>query len=309
MAYELFLIRFDPAPAPKGILAELRRAARSVVPAGDPLCEVGQTGGGRFRVETRSSQATVTADGADFRIDAFEPHTVPLVYAIAKAGGMAVTNARGPSETIVTTRGQLKHLPAAIRRSKPAVCESAEELGPLLGLVPQDAKPKRRKADRGGQYEWSKKHGDRRLGRGDPEPYLPGLREDPKERYFYVQLKPGEGSLLLMKRFVQFIKEHKRTTKQGPPGGGGVGNSDWLIRVPTGEVLVPWGVTGYDSRPDSDHLIPANIEAWVALLREFARQTQRATGTIVGGKKFVLDDGRSSPLTACKSRRARDEEG
>jgi hypothetical protein len=111
-----------------------------------------------------------------------------------------------------------------------------------------------------------------------------------------------------MKRSGRFLKEHKRTTGRGPPGAGGVGSSDWLTRLPTGEVLVPWGVTGYDCRPDTDHLIPANIEAWMAILT-FARQTRRATGSIVGGKKFVLDDGRSSPLTACYSRRARDEEG
>jgi hypothetical protein len=309
MAYELFLIRVDPSPAPKGLLKELRQAALAIAPAQGPLYEIGKIGGGRFTIDLRSCQATVRPDGGEFRLEDPDPQTVRLIYALAKTGNLIITNSRGPSDAIVVNRTQLKHLPAGMADPKPALCKSAKDLGPLLGIPPKPKRPTRSKPESPGLHDWSKKHMDRRFGRGDPEPHLPGLHEDWERHHLYVQLKPDEGALLAMKRFGQFLKQRKGKARRALPDGGGVGSSDWLLRTPGGETLVPWSVTGYHWRANTDHLIPANIEAWMAILREFARHTDRATGTIVGGKKFVLGDGRSCSLTACESRRARDEEG
>jgi hypothetical protein len=312
MAYDLFLFALDDlrsAARRKARLKELRQVALAIVPASDPLCEVGTINGRRFKIELRAAEAIVRADGIQFSIDDLQRETIPLLYQLARTGDMIITEVSGPSAAVVTDRAQLKRLPAEFQKPRPAVCTSPKELARLLGFSPKDAKPKRSKPDTKGLYQWSNIHDNRRFAHGDPEPRLPGLRDKPEERHFYLELKPNEGSLLLMKRFGQFLKEQKKQSHLRLPDGGGVGSTDWLIRLPTGQVLVPWSVTGYHWRPNTDHLIPANIEAWLTILRKFARQTDRATGSISGSKKFLLGDGRSYPLSACESRRARDEEG
>ena len=90
------------------------------------------------------------------------------------------------------------------------------------------------------------------------------------------------------------------------PQGGGL--SSLLVhkelRLPGGEVFIPLDVTGYDSRPNTDHLVPANIERWLAIARAFGRATGRKTGMIKKGRSFVLDTGRRFPLDRLESRTA-----
>ena len=309
MAYELFLVRVDPSPPHKGLLRELRRAVLPLVPAGDPLCRVGAISGGRFRIKARSCAATVRADGADFRVDGPGPEVLRFIFAVASTGDLVITNAGGRAGTVLTRRAQRKHLPAAMRRPAPALCTSAKALGPLLGIPGTPGRMKAPGPARGGPYDWSHRHQGRRLGRGDPAPDLPGLRPTPEERHVYMGLKAGEGPLLAMERWATFARARLRRAKSAAPSGGGVGNSDWFLRDPGGRVFVPWGVTGYDSRPNSDHLVPANMEAWVTRLQAFARASGRATGTIAAGRALVLSDGRRHPLSACESRRTSDEDG
>jgi hypothetical protein len=310
MAYELYLVRFGPPRSPaqgKVLLGELRKRALALVPADDPLCKVGAISHGSFKIALRFSEAKVADDLVEFLIDDFEQQTIPLIHAIAIKGEYVITNAEGPSSVVVMKAAQLKLLPAELRKPKPAVCTSPKRLAALLGLSPGDISGRARPA-KGRAYQWSKNHKRRRLGHGDPYPDLPGLRETHNERFLFLQTKPDEGAMLLMDRFHQFLKARKKL-KLPLPGGGGVGNSDWIVRTPTGETFIPWNVSCYAVEPRSEHTIPAKIAAWLDILRDFARQSERASATISAGKGFVLSDGPRHPLGACESRRTTDDEG
>jgi hypothetical protein len=301
MAYDLFLMACDgqSAASRKDLLKKLRQTALAILPADDRGCKVGTINGGRFKIDWRGTEVIVKKDGVDFSIEDFQAETIPLIYALAKAGDMFIIEACGPSNTVVMGGDQVKRLPAEFRDPKPAVCKSLKDLPRLLGVSSKDIQPAPTKTQKiSKKYEWSKKH-ENHSGRGA----LPGLRDEPREVHVFLQVEADEDIVLLLKRFGQFLRERIKKTKVGVPEGGGIWPTDWRLRIPTGEVFLNCQVTGYQSRPNRDHLIGATIEKWQKVLGDFARHSKRAIGTIVAGKKFVLASKKTYLLTACESRR------
>ncbi len=278
---------------------QLRDAARAALPPGEPHYKLGSLNRDRFKIELPSGEGTVHADSAIFDLDEPDFTVISLIYDLAKAGDMAMIESGGPSSTILFDRAQLKSMPPEFRRPKPALCTSAGQLARMLG-VSTEKPPARPKL--GKTHQWSRDHDNRYLGR------LPGLREDnPSERHICVEIKPGEGLEFIAKSLAQFTRALKKQ-KQPVPEGGGL--TSMCVhkepRLPTGEIFIPLDVTGYGWRPNTDHLIPANIERWLAIARAFGRETGRNTGMIVNGKMFVLDTGRRYPLAKLESRTAPD---
>jgi len=86
-------------------------------------------------------------------------------------------------------------------------------------------------------------------------------------------------------RFIKALKKRKKI-----PEGGGITSilMHWELRLPGGEVFIPWHVTGYGWRVNTAHLIMPTLEKWLAIARAFAHQTNRRTGMITKGKALVL---------------------
>jgi hypothetical protein len=300
---ELVLVRFDEsrsADQRRALLRRLRETARSIIAKSARGGEVGTIGGGRFRISYRGSEGSVDPDGALFDLDEADFAIVRLIYELAKAGGMVWVDAWAPSSTILFDAAQRESVPPEFRRPRPALCTSAEHLARMLGVSTTPKAPAPRPAKLHEKHRWSHQHENRSRAR------LPGLHADPKRRYIYVQVKPGEGADLLMKQLAAFIRAGKKQKKLTEPAGGGIfcdHSDDWELRLPGGDVFIPLHVTGYGHRPNTDHLIPANIEAWLAIARDFGRQSNRRTATIAGGKTLVLDSGRRYRLAQAESRR------
>jgi hypothetical protein len=135
---------------------------------------------------------------------------------------------------------------------------------------------------------------------------IPGLETRDKERYVYVQLLPDENIELMMKRLCAFIRVGKKEGKFEQPTGGGISSNhwdNWQIRIPTGQALVPWHIAGYECRPNAEHLIQANLEAWQSIAREFARASRRKIAAISDGKTLVVRGGGQHPISRLEYRR------
>jgi hypothetical protein len=62
-------------------------------------------------------------------------------------------------------------------------------------------------------------------------------------------------------------------------------------------------LSGYESRPNADHLISANLEAWQSIARDFARASRRKIATIDHGETLVVRAGGRFPIDELKYRR------
>ena len=298
---DLVLVRFNKTAgsrvADRAYVKRLREAALAVFPKGVRRGKVGTIGGGRFKITLRPGVGTVDAQGAWFDLDEPDFAVVRLIYELAKAGGMAWVDSWGPASTIVFDRAAVKTLPAELSRPKPAVCTSTGHLARMMGVSPKDV-PAKVESD---EEPWTR--GFNKRARQKP----PGLDTLPAgECYVYVQLLPDEDVDLMMKRQWAFVRTGKKEGKLQQPKGGGIFFNhwdDWQIRLPAGQVLVPWHVTGYEHRVHKDHLIPANLEAWLAIARDFARATQRKIATIENGKTLVVRGGGRHPIDRLEQRR------
>ena len=232
---------------------------------------------------------------------------IPLIYRLAKAGDFVIVNEGGGSHVVLTDPVQRKRLPPVWRDENPPVCKSAQDLESLLADS-IEAYRKLVRTPEGFRHQWTRHHIDRSIGRGDPEPNVPGLHEKREIRYVYVRAKPKEGPLLQMKRIARAVRARTRASVSCPEGGG-FGGTGWQIRIPNGDVFNCYTVTGYSWQPDTNGLIGHNIDKWVDLLRELGRESSCATAVIAGGREFVCDDGRRFPLDECESRRVTDDDG
>ena len=298
---DLILIRFRPVKSAvqrRSLVTQLRDAARSAVPEQNPGWEIGPVNHGRFKIQLPGGEGTVDSEGAHF-FDLDEPDfsIVTLIYDLARAGDMAMVESGGPAGAILFDRSQARVLPAEFRRPKPVLCTSAAHLARLLGV---STKPARAPAKLHKRFQWSHDHDTRYRGR------LHGLREDPQERYIYLQVLPGETEDSLQIAQGKYIRQSKTKV----PDGGNIGTVGyaWELRLPSGEVFIALRVVGYSWKANSDHGIPSRIEAWLRIARAFARASKRQCGTIVGGKTFVLDNGRRYPLRKLESRLAPPDE-
>ena len=222
-----------------------------------------------------------------------------LIYQIGKGGTMAIIDSGFEPGAIVFSREQLATMPPEFRRPKPTLCTSAAHLARLFGVSTKP--PASRKLHK--RYQWSAEHRTRYKG------HLLGIQDNPEESHIYIQAKPGENDRLVHEAFWKFARPgRKRKQKFKLPDGGVLGTigESWELRLPKGEVFIGWSVTGYSWRRNTDHLIPVNLAAWLALARKFGQSTGRLTGTVVKGKTFVLDNGRRYPLTRVESRRGPD---
>jgi hypothetical protein len=296
---DLLLDRFEktsPA-AGRALVKRLRKAALVVFPKGGRRGTVGTIGGGRFRITLHGGEGTVDAQGAWFDLSEPDFAQVRLIYDLAKAGGMAWLDSWGPTSTIVFDGAALKTLPVELRRPKPAVCTSAKHLARMMGVSSKEIAPQAKPDDK----PWTRGFDKRSRSK------LPGVRLPPDgECYIWVQLLPDEGIDLMMKRQGAYVRMGKKQGKLQEPVGGTIGFNhwdDWQIRLPTGEVLVPWHVTGYQSRVNRDHLIQATLDAWVAIARDFARSTRRKIATIENGKTLVVRGGNRHPIARLEHRR------
>lgn len=297
---DLVLDRFDSPgsrAAERALVRRLREAALAVFPKGGRHEKVGTIGGGRFKITLRAGEGTVDARGARFDLDDLDFAVVRLIYELAKAGGLAWLDSWGPASTIVFDRATVKTLPAELRRHKPAVCTSAKHLARMMGVLPKEVAPE----PEPDEEPWTRGFNKRLMSK------LPGVRTPPDgECYVWVQLLADEGVDLMMKRQWGFVRTGKKEGKLQEPIGGGIFFNhwdDWQIRLPTGQVLVPWHVTGYQSRVNRDHLIQATLEAWLAIARDFARATRRKIATIENGKTLVVRGGGRYPLARLEHRR------
>jgi hypothetical protein len=202
----------------------------------------------------------------------------------------------GAPATVLFDGSQSKTLPPEFRRGKSVVCTSAPQLARMFGVSttqPARAEPKLHK-----KHQWSHDHNNRYLGR------LPGLTEERHGNTLFIESLHGEG-LHLLDDFHRFVRAWKKQGKTVPDGGG---LSSMFVhkelRLPNCQIFIPIDVGGFSLRPNSDHLIQPNIEAWLAIARAFGRATKRQTGMIVKGKTFVLNGGRRYPLTRLESRTA-----
>ena len=295
---ELVLIRFAKsrsADARRELVKRRRTAALSALPDRDRQHEIGAISRSRFKVRVRGSGGTVDADGAMFDLDDPDMAVMSVIYEVAKAGDMAMVDSGGPTYAVLFDGGRPNTLPAEWRKPKPAVCKSALQLARMVGASTKAEKPAKKLHPK---YQWSAEHASRSRGR------LPGIGANPKEPVLFVQVTADEDAdvPLMMRRFDRTTVLPRRKANRPVPVGGGVWPEDWQLRLPGGEVFVPWQITGYESRVNEDHLVPWNIETWLRIARAFARRTKRRTGTITGGKTFVLDDGRRFPLGKLESR-------
>ena len=297
---DLFLIslgELKSRPQRRNLVQKLRETAKVALPMSEPHFKVGSLNHGRFKIELPGGEGTVDHAGATFDLDEPDFTVISLIYALARAGSMAIVDSWGPSSTILFDRAQLKTLPPELRRLKPALCASAAQLARMLEVSTET--PRRSPPKLGKKYQWSKDHNNRYLGR------LPGLTEDPEIRYIYIETKSGEGLDLLIQDWHRYLRAQKKQGKTVPQGGGL--SSMYVhkeLRLPGGEIFIPLDVTGYECRPNADHLVPANIERWLAIARAFGRATSRKTGMILRAKSFVLDTGRRYPLSRLESRTA-----
>jgi hypothetical protein len=290
---ELVLISLadaDPSRR-RALLKQLRQAALASVPLDDRRYKVTHIRGKRFTITIPGGEGAVDHNGALFEHDELEMPIISLMYNLAKTGNMAVVDSAGPTSTLLFDRADLSKLPAEFRRPKPAVCTSATHLAKMLGvsIKPSKTSPKQSK------NQWSTDHTNRSRGR------IPGLINNPKEPIIYIQTTPDENLQSLMNSFNRFL----RAKKLKPPAGGGIWPEDFQLRLSTDDVFIPWKITGYEARPNSDHLVPTNIENWLKLAHAFARHTNRRTGTIQNGKTFLLNN-RRLPLSKLESRRTPD---
>jgi hypothetical protein len=299
---DLVLARFARTASPaaaRALVKRLREAALAVFPKGGRQGNVGTIGGRRFKITLRGGggEGTVDADGAIFDLDEPDFAVVRLIYELAKAGGMAWVDSWGPASTVVFDRAAARTLPAEFRRPRPAVCTSDKHLARMMGVSAKQVAPSAPSAEPH-ERPWT---------RGKPSRWkLPGLNTPAKERYVYIQIMPDEGIQLLMKRLWAFIRTGKKEGKLQQPKGGGItfGYWDnWQIRLPAGQVLIPWHVTGYEARVNNDHLIPANLEAWLSIAHDFARASRRKIATIENGKTLVVRGGGRHPLARLGHRR------
>jgi hypothetical protein len=291
---DVFLAKFEPlksASRRRELLKKLRDTARRTAPKNDSRYKVGSLNQGSFKVEVPGGSGTVHHDGAFLDLDEPEAPTISLIYELAKAGGMAMVDA-GASGTILFDKAQLKTVPAEFRRPRPAICASAAQLARMLGFslkdLPSGPPPPK-------QYRWS-------ILKSTRWDRLPGFHENPKERELYVETKPGEALNTQLDHLFDFIKALKKRKKL--PEGGGITSilMHWELRLPGGEVFIPWHVTGYGWRANTENLILPTLEKWLAIARAFARQTSRRTGIITRGKALVLDTESRYPLSVLESR-------
>ena len=132
---DVFLAKVQPLPTAAGrrsFAKGLRETARGAVPKEERRYKVGPLNRHSFKIEVPGGNGTVHHDGAHFDLDEPEAPILSLLYALAKAGGMAMVEA-GPG-TILFDKAQLKILPAELRRPKPVICSSVAELARMLGF-------------------------------------------------------------------------------------------------------------------------------------------------------------------------------
>ncbi len=274
------------------LLKQLRQTALASVPLDDRRYKVTHIRGKRFTITIPGGEGSVDHNGALFEHDELEMPIISLIYNLAKTGQMALVDSAGPTSTLLFDRADLSKLPPELRRPRPAVCTSAQHLARMLG-VSTKAPPVSTKSSK--KHDWSTDHANRSRGR------IPGLINNPNEPIIYIQTTPDENLESLMKGFNRFLCDKKLK----PPIGSGIWPEDFQLRLPTGNIFIPWKITGYEARPNSDHLVPTNIENWLKLAHAFARHTNRRTGTIQNGKTFLLNN-RRLPLSKLESRRTPD---
>jgi hypothetical protein len=300
---DLVLVRFDRAGsrvARRALVERLRETALAVFPKGGRQGKVGTIGGARFKVTLRAGEGAVDAQGARFDLDEPDFAVVRLVYELAKAGGMAWVDSWAGPGTVVFDRAAVKGLPAALRRPRPAVCTSLRQLARMMGVPPKDVAPDAEPDEEPDGGPWTRGLDKR------SRPKLPGLDTPAQEGCVYVQILPDEDVELMMKRLWAFIRAGKRGGKLEVPTGGGIAFNhwdNWQVRLPAGQVLVPWHLAGYESRPNADHLVPANLEGWLSIARDFARASRRKSATIADGKTLAVRGGGRYPIGRLQYRR------
>jgi hypothetical protein len=288
---ELVLITFSDLNSPlrgRPLLKFLRYIALANIPQDDRHYKVGPINRNRFKITIPGGEGTIDPDSAFFDHDELDLPIISLIYNLAKAGGMAMVDSAGPTSTILFNPTPLKNLPPEFRRPKPALCASADHLAKILGVSTKKS-PARKTQNK--KHDWSTDHNNRSRGR------LPGLVPNPNESIIYVESTLDEDLEQMMKRFSKFLRDKKLIT----PKGGGIWPEPFQLRLRSAEIFIPWRITGYESRPNSDHLIPSNIQTWLHLARLFAKQTKRKLATIENAKTLKLNT-RRLPLTQLESR-------
>lgn len=283
MSADLHLQRFDPSsddgPRRPGIIADLASLARRV------LADEGQADAD---VETAADGQTVTIDldggtaelhatHGSFPQTALDRTGIRLAFEVAREGDMAIVIEGGKYRAILTDPRQWDSLPPdwIEDRAQAPVCCSAAELETLLG-------------------DWFGVHGRyadqvrRELSeRAAPlAGAVPGTQPDERRDHIYVQAKPRETAIKHLRAASKYYRTAYEAGAQGVPKSGAIGGTSWRLETPTGEAFYALWV--------SDDKV-----AWWEMVRSYARSTDRAVGRIVNGDRFVLDDGRSFPLSAC----------
>lgn len=283
MSAELYLQRFDPSsddgPKGPGILAELTSLAGRV------LADEGRSD---VDVETAADGETITIDldgGAaelhathgSFPMAALDKAGMRLAFELAREGDMVIVLEGGKYRAILTDPRQWDALPPdwIEDRARAPVCRSAAELEVLLG---DWFGVHRRYADR------MRQHLNERAG--PPAGSVPGTQPHQRREYIYVQAKPLETAIKHLRSASKYYLTAYHAGEQGVPKSGAIGGTSWRLETPTGDAFYAIWVSG-------------DKAAWQEMVRNYARSTHRAVGRIVNGDEFVLDDGRSFPLSAC----------
>lgn len=284
MSAELCLQRFDPSrddgPKRPGILADLASLARRVLAdegrAEDVDVETAADGES-FTIEFDGGAAEVHATHGFFPQAALDKAGIRLAFELAREGDMAIVIEGGKYRAILTDPRQWDALPPdwIEDQAQAPVCRSAAELETLLG-------------------DWFGVHGRyadqlrRELSEraAPPAGAVPGTQPDERREYIYVQAKPRETAIRHLRAASKYYRLAYEAGAQGVPMSGAIGGTSWRLEAPTKDAFYALWVSG--DKP-----------AWWEMVRSYARSSNRAIGRIVNGDRFVLDDGRSFPLSAC----------
>jgi SMI1 / KNR4 family (SUKH-1) len=121
----------------------------------------------------------------------------------------------------------------------------------------------------------------------DPSPWR---ALNPENRVVYVQARRRERPRTQWNRWNKHYANEFEPRGIGLPTRGSIGGFSWTIQLPSGERFYAFSTHG-------DH------ECWMNAINAFASAEGRLIGTIEGnGERFVLDDGRTFPLseTSCE---------
>jgi hypothetical protein len=136
MSFDIFLQRFEggePAPISRDSVRRVLHAHDYSDPTRTGFYNVRFPDGVEVEFSASGLENEKKFDNCSFHVRGTGPYLITFIWDMADAGDMVILPAMEEPVAILTSPGQLSHLPPdAIKNFRPVVCSSPNQLGELL---------------------------------------------------------------------------------------------------------------------------------------------------------------------------------